>query len=218
MVSPTRPFKQNARRWKTYSQPQTRFTGASSWRKHSSVTTLAISEPTPPILPASCTIMSRPVFFTLSTTVCLSHGRMVRRSMTSTDKLRSSFGMCFSRAAGGEESSDSAVSMVYSGVPQETIVRSFPGRRISAEDRGRVYEDRGTCSTEERYRTLGSKNTTGLSSRMAANSSPLAWIGPRGTTTWSGGQGAAMNAELLDSTYLQAGGTQEEPFRRLGMI
>ncbi len=62
------------------------------------------------------------------------------------------------------------------------MVKSCPGCKISAEESGRVYEETGTCSVAARYRTLGSKNMTGLGSRMEASSKPLACIGLLGTT------------------------------------
>lgn len=172
--------------YRTYSHPQTLLTGASNRKKHLLWTSAAISAPTPPILPASCTITSRPVLLTLSTTPSTSQGRIVLRSMSSTFALRTSLGMNFSLSSdgGGDCNSESAVSHVYKGVPYVNNVKSDPGIRVSIFDSGSSKSDMGTCSTEERYKILGSIKITGLGSRIDANSRPLAWIGDRGMTIW----------------------------------
>lgn len=77
----------------TYSQPVTRFTGALSLRKHRFCTSAAISPPTPPVLLASWTMTSLPVLRTLSVIVSTSHGKIVRKSMSSTFAERTDAGM-----------------------------------------------------------------------------------------------------------------------------
>ncbi len=54
-----------------------------------------------------------------------------------------------------------------------TTVMSVPGRFTSALPRGMVYSSSGT-GPRSVYIILSSKKTTGLSSRMALLSSPLA--------------------------------------------
>src|SRR3982751_4800506 len=61
----------------------TRATGASRSRKASSATNAAISAPKPPVRKSSCTMRQRRVRRTLSSTMSLSHGCSVLRSITS---------------------------------------------------------------------------------------------------------------------------------------
>jgi hypothetical protein len=62
-----------------------RFTGASRSSNASSAIVAAISAPNPPVRVSSCSTSTFDVFRTDSSTACLSHGRIERRSMISTD-------------------------------------------------------------------------------------------------------------------------------------
>src|ERR1700761_475557 len=93
----------------TYSHPQIRRTGASSLSKHLFCTVAAISPPTPPVVPASCITAHRPVFLTLSITVSTSQGKMVRRSISSTEAPLRDLGMRDSSDGGGEDRIESAL-------------------------------------------------------------------------------------------------------------
>ena len=63
----------------------TRRTGASRSSNASSAIVAAISPPKPPVRVSSCSTSTFDVFRTESSTACLSHGRIVRRSMISID-------------------------------------------------------------------------------------------------------------------------------------
>ena len=65
------------------SNPVTRTGGAASESNAFSVMSETISAPKPHVLGASCTTMTRPVFFTLAVTVSMSSGHSVRRSTIS---------------------------------------------------------------------------------------------------------------------------------------
>lgn len=68
----------------TYSQPVTRWTGASRRRKHLSWISAASSPPTPPDRPASCTTIQRPVLLTDLTIVSIWRfpSAWIRRALT----------------------------------------------------------------------------------------------------------------------------------------
>ena len=70
------------------SKPVTRRIGASRCRIASSWIVAASSPPNPEVRGASCTITTRPVFFTDVRMRSLSKGTSVRRSMTSRSKPR----------------------------------------------------------------------------------------------------------------------------------
>lgn len=61
---------------------------------------------------------------------------MVRRSMSSMLRLRRLSGMSAASSSLGCLRWCSAVSIVYSGGPYDTIVKSAPSRKISADDSG----------------------------------------------------------------------------------
>ncbi len=63
----------------------TRFTGASRSSNASSAIVAAISAPKPPVRVSSCSTITFDVLRADSSTAALSHGRIVRRSMISTD-------------------------------------------------------------------------------------------------------------------------------------
>src|SRR5438093_12339596 len=67
-----------------------------------------------------------------------------------------------------------------------TIVMSLPTRLTSATPNGIVYSSAGT-GPFSLYIILSSKNTTGLSSRMAVFKSPLASYGVEGSATFRPG-------------------------------
>ena len=131
----------------TYSQPVTRFTGEFNLRKHRFCISALISAPTPAVIPASWTMTSRPVRLTLSKTVSTSHGRIERRSISSTLAERIDAGTRGASEGSGVASICRAVSQWYTGVPQVRSVRSEPGTRVSAFPRGSSKSSVGTCST-----------------------------------------------------------------------
>ena len=94
----------------TYSQAVILLTGAFSLRKQRFWISALISAPTPPVWLASCTITKRPVFSTLLTMVSTSQGKIVRKSMSSTEAPRNDEGTRASREGGGEERRERAVS------------------------------------------------------------------------------------------------------------
>jgi hypothetical protein len=67
------------------SRPHTLATGASNLWKQRSVMDAAISAPNPPVIGASWLTRSFPVLLTEASTVSLSHGISVLRSMSSQD-------------------------------------------------------------------------------------------------------------------------------------
>src|SRR5438445_107569 len=67
-----------------------------------------------------------------------------------------------------------------------TIVMSLPARLMSATPNGIVYSSTGTGPLSL-YIILSSKNTTGLSSRIAVFRRPLASYGVDGNTTFKPG-------------------------------
>ena len=66
----------------THSHPLTTPIGASRYSNDRRPTSPAMLLPTPPLLPASCTITILPVFFTVSASAALGSGFMERTSMS----------------------------------------------------------------------------------------------------------------------------------------
>ena len=123
-------------------------------------TTAASSPPNPPVTGASCTISTRPVLVTDAMMVCVSSGLSVRGSITSSSMPS------FSRIAAASRARGTMMEMAIT-------VKCRPGRLTSALARGIVYRSSGTGPLV-RYKSLCSMKTTGLLSRMAEMSSPLA--------------------------------------------
>ena len=71
--------------------------------------------------------------------------------------------------------------------PNPIIVTSFPCFTISAFPNGIVNSSSGTSHDEVLYKAFGSRNITGLGSRILANSRPFACTGPLGITTFNPG-------------------------------
>jgi len=107
------------------SQPHTLWIGASSLKKHLSWTVAATSCATPPVNGASWLTNSLPVLFTDVTTVSISHGTIVLKSIISHDNPGISASAILA-----------AFSSTYSCGPYPTSVISEPVFRISAEERG----------------------------------------------------------------------------------
>src|SRR5262249_47736671 len=72
--------------------------------------------------------------------------------------------------------------------PYVTTVASAPSRRMAAWPIGTISSPSGTGPFARRYKYLCSKYTTGLSSRIAAFSNPLASYASDGATTFRPGR------------------------------
>src|SRR5258708_3010189 len=121
----------------------------------------------------STSTMARDVFIADSIRVLSSSGQVVRGSITSALIPLSS-------------SKFAASSAICTMLLVATSVMSVPSRFTSATPNGMVYSSSGTAPFSL-YIILSSKKTTGLSSRIAVLSSPLASYGVDGKTTFSPG-------------------------------
>ena len=124
-------------------------------------------------MPGVQTTMARVVFFADSIRVFLSSGTVVLTSITSA---------LMPTAARISAALRETCTMLLVA----TSVMSFPCRLISATPNGIVYSSSGTGPFSW-YINLSSKRTTGLSSRIAVLSNPLASYGVAGSTTFKPG-------------------------------
>ena len=112
----------------------------------------------------------------------MSSGRMVRKSITSTEIP----------SFANSSAANKAVFMIF---PKETNVTSVPSRLISATPIGIMYSPSGTIPLSP-YIFSDSMNTTGSLSRIAAFNKPFASYGFEGVITFKPGTCAYIDSKL----------------------